>query len=419
MLKLFKNKNFALLFTGSFVSQIGTTFYNFAVGWFILSLTASPLKAGLYIALGAIIQVLVAPIAGVFVDRLNKVRIVYITDYIRGFTVLLGGFTLFMLNQNTHLLFLLYMITVILAINNAFFGPAVTALRPEVVEDEALNTANSVFSFIQSIQMILGVLLAGIFYATLGIELIFIINGVSFLISGFTEMFIRLSNPLGKPIDHVPSLSRELKEGMQYIRAKTGLFHIMIAALIINFAFAPIFANAMPYLFNLVLEKEAIHLSAVNIAFSIGMLVGGILMATIGSKLIVVRSIRQGFTGMLIGIYTAMILMYFAAQGILSYNAFLTLFIPVMFLTAIANIWLNIPFMTAMLRIIDSSVRGRVMALLDTFAAALVPLAYVLGGTVLEFGSMSSLFIGCMVFMLIAYCMIMFGKKPLALLRSV
>ncbi len=422
MRELLKNKNFTLLFAGSFVSQIGTAFYNFAVGWFILSLTASPLMAGLYIALGAIIQVIATPIAGVFVDRLHKIRILYITDYIRGISVLLGALLIFTFSQETYLLLILYIITVVLALNNAFFIPAAGAVRPELVERDALNQANAFFSFITSIQTIIGVLLAGVFYTLLGIELIFVINGISFIISGVTEMFIHLPAKTSKDLNvQKETFITDFKAGFSYILSKQGLLPFMLAALMINFALTPIFANALPYLFNLQLNKDPVHLSVVNVTFSSGMLVGGLVIGAIGAKLCVVKNIKQGLTALMIGNFSVVILMIAITQSQISYTMFLAFFLPVLFLQAIASVWLNVPFMTGMMRVIEEEVRGRVMAIMDTLSAAMIPLAIVLAGLVLEYQSLPVLLMTVLVISILPYYLMVFGKrtKPLyAILKA-
>ena len=417
MLKLLRNRNFALLFIGNFTSQIGTAFYNFAVSWFILTLTASPLQAGLYIATGAIIQLSISPIAGVFADRLNKVRILYMTDYIRGFTVLIGGLMIFTLHQEGYLIALLYTITIILAINNAFFMASVATVRPLLVKDEELNQANAFFSLIGSIQQIIGVLLAGGLYALLGIEMIFIINGISFIISGFSEMFIQLKHTVKEKVSK-ENFFEDFKYGMRYIVSKKGLLQFMIAVLFLNFAVSPLFANALPYLFNLRLGKEPIHLSMVQVAFSAGMLLGGIIVGIVGQRLIVRRNIHQGIIGTFVGLATVMFLMYQVHQNAMPYNLFYILLIPVFFLTAVANMWLNIPLSTGLVRAIDPHVRGRVFSIMDTLGQGLIPIGILLSGLVLEFQGLGYLFIGITAIALTPFLILLFGKRVNLLLAS-
>ena len=417
MLKLLRNRNFALLFIGNFTSQIGTAFYNFAVSWFILTLTSSPLQAGLYIATGAIIQLSLSPIAGVFVDRWNRVRILYITDYIRGLAVLIGGLFIFTLNQELYLIVLLYAVTIILAINNAFFISSVATVRPMLVKDEELNQANAFFSLIGSIQQIIGILLAGGLYLVLGIELIFILNGISFIVSGFSEMFIRLPYK-EKPVQTHTRFSEDFKYGMRYILAKNGLLQFMLVVLFLNFAVAPLFANALPYLFNLRLEKPPMHLSIVHVAFSVGMLLGGIIVGIIGNKIIIKKSIHQGMIGTFIGLGTVMLLMHQVSRNIIDYSLFLSFMIPVFFLTAVANMWLNIPLSTGLVRAIDEHVRGRVFSIFETLSQGLTPIGILLSGIVLEFQGLGVLFIAILSISAVPFIIILFGKRINLLLAS-
>ncbi len=417
MLKLLKNRNFSLLFIGNFTSQIGTAFYNFAVSWFILTITSSPLQAGVYIASGAIVQLIFSPIAGVFADRLNKIRILYMTDYIRGITVLIGGLMIFSFSQTSFIIALLYSVTIILAINNAFFISSVAAVRPLLVKDEELNQANAFFSLIGSIQQIIGVLLAGGLYVLLGIELIFIINGVSFMISGFSEMFIQLK-PTRKLTEDSPGFFEDFKYGMQYILSKQGLLQFMLAVLFLNFAVSPLFANAMPYLFNLRLGKEPIHLSMVQVSFSVGMLVGGIIVGVVGQRLVIRNNIRQGITGTFIGLGTVMFLMYQVHQDTMPYPLFYSLLIPVFFFTAVANMWLNIPLSTGLVRAIDPHVRGRVFSIMDTLGQGLIPLGILVSGIILEFSGLGILFMGITAIALTPFLILLFGKRVNLLLTS-
>lgn len=418
MLRLLKNKNFSLLFAGSFVSRIGSTFYNFAIGWFILTLTNSPLIMGIYIATGAIIELVISPIGGVYADRLDKVKILYVTDFLRGLIVLSAGFILFSTNQDSILLITLFIVTIILAINNAFFFPSASALLPEVVKDEVLNQANAFFSLIGSIQTILGILLAGLLYALLGIEWIFIINAVSFIISAISEIFIKTPYETLKKPEERQALKKDFFEGLRYMKNKQGFIAFMLGALFINFATAPLFVNAMPYLFNLVLEKSPLELSIVQIAFPSGMLLGGILVGIKGNKIVIKKSIKFGLTLTTIGLFLIALLMHLVATNMIAYFNFMAIIIPVFFISAIGNMFLNIPFSTGIVRIIDKDYRGRVLSIMQTLAAALMPLSYILAGSILEWFSISTLLFFICLLTIIPYYVLMFGKRSNQLMNT-
>ena len=79
---------------------------------------------------------------------------------------------------------------VILGINSAFFSPASQSLLKFIVDEEDLHQASSYMQGSMNLQSILGLVLGGIAYATLGINVIFLINGVAYIFSGVTEIFI-------------------------------------------------------------------------------------------------------------------------------------------------------------------------------------------------------------------------------------
>lgn len=417
MLALLKDRNFSLLFAGNFVSRIGSTFYNFAVGWFILTLTASPLMMGLYIALGGIVELIASPLAGVFIDRLNKVRILYVTDFIRGLTVLIGGALIFSVQSDSQLILLLYGVTVILALNNALFFPANSTLIPEIVADQQLTQANAFFSLINSFQTIIGILLAGLLYGLLGIELIFIINGISFILSAISEMFIRTHYE--KPTStQKPSFRHDFKEGVRYIRDKTGLLPFVTAVLFLNFAFAPFFANALPYLYNLALNQEALQLAIANIIFSSGMVVGGLLVGALGVKITVANSMKRGLVLTIFMGFWLSVIMILAVNTRFSYMAFSIIFLPSLFILAISNMFVNIPFGTGLARAIQPEVRGRVFAIVNTLTAGLIPISYLLAGLVLEYSTLSVLLIAICLFSLVPLLTILHHRKVNLLLSS-
>ncbi len=421
MKSLFRNKNFVLLFSGNLVSQIGNTFYNFAISWFILSLTESAFQAGAYLAFGAILQALAVPLAGVFVDRLPKVRILVATDALRGLVVLLAGFSLFILRQDAYILFTLYVVSFVLAVNHAFFSPAAMALRPEIVKDEELNQCNAFFSMIGSVQVIIGVLLGGILYTFLGIELIFILNGATFLVSALSEMFIRTpykKNGSVRDDSPVRSYWGDFKTGLAYINAKSGLIEFMLIVLVLNFTFAPLFANVLPYLFNLELGRRPLDLSMAQMSFSFGVLAGSLVVGAVGKRLIVRNALRKGLSVQVLFYLVIVVLIVLVTAYGFPYQTFFVFFILTSFFFAVANMWVNIPINTGMLRAIDADVRGRVLSIIETFSGGLVPLAIFIGGIAIDMLPLGVVALALFVLSLVPYGLIMLNRQVDVLLKS-
>ncbi len=224
---IFSNKNFILLFMGNFVSSIGTTFYNFGVGWYILTITSSPLQAGIYMVTSGVISFLMMPFCVVIADRFDKAKILYVTDYIRGVAIIVARIFIFQALSMTTTLIVLYLSMIVLTVNQALFQPAASSLTVEVVDRENLQSANATMSLIGSFQGIVGLLLGGIIYGLLGIKWIFIINGISFILSGISEMFIRYGYQEPESKLTVKSGMKDFAEGVQYLLSKKGLFSLL------------------------------------------------------------------------------------------------------------------------------------------------------------------------------------------------
>ena len=125
MKELFKNVNFKLLFAGNLVSEIGNSLFGIALSFYVLDLTDnSGLSMALFLSAIIGTRILFSPLAGVLVDRWNKVRVIYMTDYIRGILYVLLLVFILSNPSNDKIIISLYVIGILSNICAAFFGPA-------------------------------------------------------------------------------------------------------------------------------------------------------------------------------------------------------------------------------------------------------------------------------------------------------
>ena len=386
MRQLFRNKNFALLFFGNLVSSIGNSFYNFAISWFILELTGSALQAGIYMATGGVIFIIMTPFAGVITDRFDKVKIVYLTDFIRGLAIVLAGIGVGLNLGFTTTMIILYAATIIISINGTLFQPAVTSLQADVLTSEEYQSANASISLIRSVEGIIGVLLAGVLYATLGVAWIFIINGISFVLSGISEVFIRHPYEPNGELSWKQGLE-DLVDGFQYLAKKQGLLRLMVSILLINFAFIPMFANVLPFMFNQQLNATPFQFSLVQLALSIGILISAVIISNIKAQLQPRRTIYMGLTLMIVIYFVMTGSMYLILSEQVSFTVFWLISIGLMFSFGVVNIFVNTPISTTFMKTIEPAYRGRSNATISVLSLALSPLAMFLGGVLIELGS--------------------------------
>lgn len=386
MKSLFRNMNFRLLFYGNLVSSIGNVLYNFAISWFILELTGSALQAGTYLATGGLIGILLTPFAGVIADRIDRVKIVYLTDFIRGGAVMIAGMIVGLDLSVGSTMSVLYATTIVLSINGTLFQPAVTSLQADILTSDEYQSANASMSLIRSFEGIVGVLLGGVLYSLIGVRWVFVINGISFVLSGVSELFIHHPFVAKARLSWRSGL-HDLSEGFRYLFAFKGLLSLMIAILLINFAFVPMFANVMPYMFNQILKTGPFDFSVVQISISLGMLLSAVVISNRTKTLSPRHSIYLGLSGMISIYFTVTIAIYLMINQPYDYSLFWLLMIGCMFVFGIINIIVNTPISTAFMKTIAPEFRGRSNATINVLSQAAIPLAIFLGGAVIEWGS--------------------------------
>jgi len=171
-------RNFRLLWSGLIVSNMGTWMQNVANGWLVLQLTNSPLWLGWLGLSFAVPMIVLPPLAGAVVDRVNRIKLLYFTQSMQ----MLGAFVLTVLTwfgiiQVWHILAVSFISAAMLAFDN----PARQALVPDLVAQPDLLNALSLNSATYTGAALIGPALAGIMLAPFGADTLFFINGVRFL----------------------------------------------------------------------------------------------------------------------------------------------------------------------------------------------------------------------------------------------
>ena len=182
------HRNFTVLWAGLLVSNVGTMIQNTANLWVIWQLTHSPLWLG-YVGLSFAVPMTVVPLfSGTVVDRVHRVRLLYITQTL----AMLIAFALAALYWTGLLgVWVVLIATFLGSLVLAFDNPARQALIPELVPREDLLNALSLMSASYNGAALVGPAIAGALYGVIGPGWLFAINGVSFLAVVFALMALR------------------------------------------------------------------------------------------------------------------------------------------------------------------------------------------------------------------------------------
>jgi predicted MFS family arabinose efflux permease len=218
------NRNFRLLWMAQIVSEMGDWFYSLAVYNLLLDLTGNKAQAvGFAVVLQVLPHTLIAPATGVINDRISRRGIMIAADLARCFIVL--GM---MLVRTPGMVWLVYPLLLIETIGAAFFEPAHTSVIPNIVPEGQVLAANALASTTWSFNLAIGSALGGIVAVLLGRDAVFLLNGLSFLVSAWCIRRMRFSEPHTAGLG--PLRARELfdfspvLEGARYIRSDPRLF---------------------------------------------------------------------------------------------------------------------------------------------------------------------------------------------------
>jgi MFS family permease len=397
---LLHNRNFMLVFAGRLVSRVGDSLYTLGITWFILEVTGAGTIMSLYLAAGTASYILMSPIGGVLADRWNRVRIMYGTDYVRGLLVALAGVLFFFDVTNTILLPVLFLVTIMLHLCSAMFNPASTALTPLIVEPEQLTKANSLHAMVNSGASILGIVLGGIIYTTIGIQGIFVLNSASYLLSGFSEMFIQVESHIAVARENQSIFSgweellSELKEGFQYIKGEHWLYAITLAAFFINMIFNPLLVVYVPFIINRIIQAEPIYLSSVQAAIGVGMLIGSLLMTLRSHQGKIGRFLRTVLAAIMVPAICLTILLNLHIYGIWESEAILRGFVVSFFVMGVLMAMVNIPINVLIQQRVPNEILGRVDAVFNTLLMAGMPFGIVIGGVLADLLPMTLIMAG-------------------------
>ena len=184
---LWKNRDFLLLWSGQAVSSVGSQVSLLAFPWLILSVTHSPFLAGLIAATRFLPYLLFGLVAGAFVDRWNRKRVMIVCDI--GRALALGSIpVVYVLGWLTGVQ--LFIVSFVEGTLFIFFGLAEMATLPHVVPQEQLSDALAQSMVVDSVVGFIGPSLSGIFYA-LGNIVPFLADALSYTASVVSLLFIK------------------------------------------------------------------------------------------------------------------------------------------------------------------------------------------------------------------------------------
>jgi MFS family permease len=211
-------RNYRLFFFGQLVSVIGTWMQTVAQSFLVLDLTHSGTQLGLSIAARFLPMFVFGPLGGVFADRLDKRRVLCITQTLQG---LLAGVFAILIGTGSIRMWIVYLLALLLGWVNVFDTPARQSFISEMVPPENLANAVTLNSISMNMARVFGAALGGVIAAAIGLSLCFACNAISFAAVLISLLAMRKSELYpAKPIKRQPG---QVRQGLAYVRSTPEL----------------------------------------------------------------------------------------------------------------------------------------------------------------------------------------------------
>ena len=386
MFRSFRYRDFALFWTGNFLSNVGTWMQNLALGWLILVRTNSPFLLGLNGFLGSAPSLVFSLPGGAIADRMNRRKLMIVTQTaMMLLALILAALTSFRVIKIGEILTISFLAGLASALNN----PAYQALVPDLVEREDLVNAIALNSAQFNMSRTVGPTLAGLALGSLGAAGCFYLNTVSFLALIIALLAITVPS---HPVQEGPTVWGAMLEGLRFVGRNRPIIILLSVPSFLSLLGLP-FIILMP-----VFARDLLRVGASGLGYLMG---GAGLGAVVAALTLATRNNAEHKGRFILGSATVFSLaLILLARAHSFWWAFFLL--VVLGITMVGTLTLT---NTTLQVISPPEMRGRIMSLYNLSLLGLAPLGSLQAGAVAQvLGTRFAVALGgavCLVYFLI------------------
>jgi DHA3 family macrolide efflux protein-like MFS transporter len=361
-----KKNTTRFLFSQS-ISLFGSSLVQYAIMWYITLNTQSGVMMMVSIICGILPTFFLSPFAGVWADRYNRKHLIVIAD--AGIAVAtLALAAIFMLGYRD--IWLLFAVSAVRALGTGIQTPAVSAFLPQIVPEEKLTRVNGINNSLQSAITLVSPMVSGVLMSFAAIEVIFFIDVVTAALAIAVMLLFVHVPPHHKALQKQETgYFEDFRTGLGYIRQHRFVLLFFIYAAVFFFLVSPA-AFLTPLQVARSFGDQVWRLTAIEIAFSGGMVLGGVLIAAWGG--FKNRAYTMTAAAFAISICTV-------ALGVVPVFWLYLLF---MALTGLAIPVFSTPAMVMLQEKVEEDMMGRVFGVYGMISSSVMPIGMLLFGPV-------------------------------------
>lgn len=376
------------------ISLFGSSLVQYAIVWYVTLSTSSGRMLTISTICGFAPQILISLFAGVWIDRYDRKKMIMISDAAIACSTLILALVFLSGNKN---IWLLFAVLIVRSAGTGIQTPAVNAVIPQIVPAEQLMRVNGINSTISSLMMFLSPAVSGVILSvstletTLFIDVVTAVIGIS-ITAGIVIPAYRKSG------EKFQSALFELKEGFLYLRNNPFVRRLLVFQISILFLISPS-AFLTPLMVSRTFGSEVWRLTASEMTYSIGSVLGGILIASWGGfkNRMKTTALAGAFYGLLmVGLGVAPVFLCY-----LLFNMLIGITAPCY----------NSPITVSIQERVEPAMHGRVFSFMQISTSCALPLGMLLFGPLADFVRIQYLLSACGILVLLCTLSVYFSDR--------
>jgi len=389
-------KRTAVFLSSQSLSMFGSMLVQYAIIWHVTLTTQSGTVLTISTLSAFLPQILISLFAGVWADRYPRKILIISADVLTAVSTLILG-VVFLLGYRE--LWLIFLMSGIRSVGAGIQSPAVNALLPQIVPTDRLIRVNSINGTIQPFIMIAAPILSGALLSFSRLEAIFLVDVVTAMLAVSLLLALKVPAHQKAAAEQKTGYLDDLRAGLAYIRHNRTIRTLFTFFAFVFFLVTPA-AFLTPLLVTRSFGPEVWRLTANEVAFFVGSILGGFLMTAWG-----------GFNNRFRTIGLACILwgILFAGLGL---SKDFVLYLVIMFLSGIPMPMFSVPTTTLLQEMVDPDMQGRVFGVHQLIMTTVFPIGMLVFGPIADLITVEVLLIIASALMAVPGLWIYFARQP-------
>lgn len=387
-------KNITLFLTAQTISLFGSSLVQYGIIWYITLSTSSGKMLTISTLCGFLPQIAISLFAGVWLDRYDRKKMIMIADTAIALATLLLAISFLSGNKS---MILLFCVLVVRSAGTGIQSPAVNSILPQIVPKEQLMKIGGINSTLSSIMMFLSPAISGAILSVAPLETSLFIDVITAIIGVSITATIKIES-YHQNNEKNDSYVSQIKEGFSYLKENAFIRRLFLYQITILFLISPS-AFLTPLMVSRTFGPEVWRLTASEMTYSLGMVFGGILIASWGGfKKKINTTILSGM------IYGCVMIGLGVAPIFIIYLVLNTLI-------GITSPCYNTPISVSIQEKVSPDMQGRIFSLMSIATSCALPLGMMFFGPLADMIKIQWIFIVAGIVVVMASTLVGITKK--------